>query len=306
MESQAKTGGHAGSPLERGPAPHPSVARPNRHRAAVSDGFRRSFARKYRCGRSRTWLDLTLSLMFSLMTVAAEPMPGGTGRSPTLEAQHARSEAAYLAAREAASASNSVANLWQVGRTAFDLAETTPREKIKAQIAEAGITACRTAVANDPASAPAHYYLALCLGQLAQTKSLGALRLVREIKDEFERVRVLDDALDHAGADRGLGLLYLEAPGWPTSIGDRKLARSHLENAAQLAPDYPDNRLSLAELYLRIKDQRLANAELVSLNALWPKAKDTLTGPAWAQAWIDWENRKKLLESRLQKLVTRK
>lgn len=252
------------------------------------------------------WLRAAALTVTLAASHAAETNHFEAGKSTVTEAHRSHAEAAYQAARTAATQSNSINHLWELGRAAFDYADTVTREKTKAQIAETGIAACRTAIGLDPASAPAHYYLALCLGELAQTKTLGALRLVREIKDEFDRVRVLDNTLDHAGADRGLGLLYLEAPGWPTSIGDRKLARSHLENAVALAPNYPDNRLSLAELYLRTKDTRASATELVALTQLWPLAKSQFAGPEWTQAWLDWDNRLHLLEARLQKLTGKK
>lgn len=228
-----------------------------------------------------------------------------TPASGTSAASH-RVEAAYKAAQAAAAASNSVANLWNLGRTAFDLAETLRLSKPKAKVAEVGIAACRSAIEGEPTSAPAHYYLALCLGQLAQTKTLGALRLVREIQSELEQARLLDASFDQAGADRGLGLLYLEAPGWPTSIGDRGLARRHLEKAVALAPDYPDNHLSLLEALLRAKDAAAATAALTALESAWPRARATLTGPGWSDAWTDWEARRQALAARASRLAGRR
>lgn len=233
--------------------------------------------------------------------IAADSATAQSTNSSMRETGRSHAEAVYEAARKAAAATNSVENLWQLGRAAYDRAETIPRDKGKAQVAEIGISACLAAIEQNPASAPAHYYLALCFGQLAQTKTFGALRLVREIQSEFERARVLDESFDHAGADRGLGMLFLEAPGWPTSIGDRKKARAHLEHAVLVAPTYPDNRLSLLELLIRLKDQRAASAEFIQLETLWPEAKRQFSGPEWADAWSDWEARKKRIEGKLPK-----
>ena len=47
------------------------------------------------------------------------------------------------------------------------------------EIATEGIDACRQLIAANTNSVPGHYYLAMNLGQLAQTKSLGALKIVR-------------------------------------------------------------------------------------------------------------------------------
>ncbi len=214
-------------------------------------------------------------------------------------AQRTSMETAYHEAVAAAAQTNSVTNLWRLGRAAFDHAETLTREKAKAQVAETGIAACRKAIRENPTRAEAHYYLALCLGELAQTKMLGALRLVREIAEEFEQVRVLDETFDFAGADRGLGLLYLEAPGWPASIGDHKKARSHLERAVALSPKYPENHLALLDLLLRNKDLRGAAMELATLNSRWTEMRQTLAGEAWTTAWTDWERQRQELTAKM-------
>jgi len=243
-----------------------------------------------------------LALAFTAPATAEPPVTPPTEIS-IREHSRSRTESAYHAAQKAVAATNSMENLWHVGRTAFDWADNNSREKIKAQVAETGIDACRAAIAKNPTSAPAHYYLALCLGQLAQTKTIAALRLVREMEKEFDRVRVLDEMLDHAGADRGLGLLYLEAPGWPTSIGDRKKARTHLERAVTLAPGYPDNHLNLLDLLIRVKDHRAAANELAATDSAWIEAKRTFSGEDWAAAWLDWDDRRTLLETKLRKTV---
>lgn len=228
---------------------------------------------------------------------AAEPPPAPEVAETALR----RTELAYAAAEAAVRTTNSVENLWKLGRAAFDRAAVTSHEKAKAQLAESGLAACRAAIQQNPTSAAAHYYLALCQGELARTKTLGALRLVRGIEKSFLTVLTLDETIDYAGADRGLGLLYLEAPGWPTSIGDRKKARAHLERAVALVPDYPGNRLGLLELLLRVKDHPAAAAEFAAIESLWPKAREKLSGETWTDSWAEWESRKSALQARLQK-----
>ena len=44
-----------------------------------------------------------------------------------------------------------------------------------------------------------------------------------------------------------LALLYVRAPGWPTGPGDPELGLQHARQAVALRPDYPPNRLALAE-----------------------------------------------------------
>ena len=182
---------------------------------------------------------------------------------------------------------------WQFGRACFDWAEFATNVTQRAEIAEEGIAVCRRLVAREPKSAPAHYYLAMNLGQLARTKSLGALKIVGELEREFKAARDLDEQFDHAGPDRCLGLLYLDAPGWPASVGSRSKARKHLQRAVELAPEHPENRFNLLEACARWGDWNGARYELKALDALWPAARTNFTGEAWAMSWADWEARLK-------------
>src|SRR6185369_16884080 len=151
-------------------------------------------------------------------------------------------------------------------------------------IADQGIAACRRLLARNSNSGPGHYYLAMNLGQVACTKSLGALKLVDEMEREFKAARQLDEHLDFAGPDRNLGMLYYKAPAF-ASVGSRSKARLHLQRAVEVSPDYPGNRLNLIDAYLKWADNNGATRELKALEKLWPKARTNLTGEAWAESW---------------------
>lgn len=180
---------------------------------------------------------------------------------------------------------------WQLGRACFDWAEFATNNTQRASVAEEGIAACRAVIRTEPKSAESHYYLAMNLGQMARTKLLGALWLVSEMEQEFKKVRSLNPALDFAGPDRCLGLLYLDAPGWPASIGSQAKAKTHLLRAVELAPRYPENRICLLEAALRWNDRKLIAREVKEIAALLPEAKQRLTGEAWEVSWVDWEAR---------------
>jgi tetratricopeptide (TPR) repeat protein len=179
---------------------------------------------------------------------------------------------------------------WRFGRASFDLADFATNNTERAEIAEGGITACRSLIESEPRSAPAHYYLGMNYGRLAQTKGLGALKLVDDMEHEFLIVRELDENLDYAGADRNLGLLYRDAPSFG-SIGSRTKARQHLVKATQLAPDYPENRLNLIEACLKWNDRNGARREFKSLEEILPQARSNLVGDDWAASWFDWDER---------------
>jgi tetratricopeptide (TPR) repeat protein len=188
---------------------------------------------------------------------------------------------------------------WQFARACFDRAEFATNSTERAQIADLGIAACQQLIVREPKSAPAHYYLGMNLGQLAQTKGLGALKIVDQMQREFSIVRDLDHQFDYAGADRALGLLYRDAPAI-ASIGSRSKARHHLQCAKELAPDYPENGLNLIEAYLKWSDRNGARRELKALEDSWARARKNLAGERWAASWTDWEKRLKQVKKKIE------
>ena len=193
--------------------------------------------------------------------------------------------------------STNVDAAWHFARAAFDWAEFAKSDKERAEIAEQGIAAARFAMQANPKLAAGPYYLGMNLGQLARTKSIGALKIVVEMEREFLAAKSLDEKFDYAGPDRNLGLLYLEAPTF--SVGNRLKAREHLRKAVELAPTYPENRLNLIDAYLRAEDMVSVERELKPLKEIWNKAQLEFSGEQWKAAWIDWEARRKKAEERL-------
>ena len=176
-------------------------------------------------------------------------------------------------------------------RAAEIWAEYARNNSQREEIAFQGREAARKAIALNSNSAAAHYYLALNLAQLAQTKTMGALRLVSEMEKELLRAGELDPMVDFAGPHRSLGILYLEAPDWPVSLGNRSKARLHLEKAAELVPLHPDNQLSLAEALVKWGEKKNASMVMKRVGEAMDKGRSLLRGPEWEQAWNDWENR---------------
>jgi len=223
---------------------------------------------------------------------------GESDAKPASFATRAREIFAAAQKRFLAEPTNAVA-AWEFARACFDRAEYATNDTERVAIAEQGIAACRKLIAHDARSAPAHYYLGMNLGQVARTKTLGALRIVDEMEREFKAVRGLDEQFDFAGADRNLGLLYFEAPAF-ASVGNRSKARQHLQRAAELSPDFPENRLNLVEVYVKWGDDKGAKRELAALESLLPKARTNLAGEAWAASWSDWDARLKRVRKTIQ------
>jgi len=187
----------------------------------------------------------------------------------------------------------------------YDAANFATNSEEHASLAREGIAICRQSIASHPQYAPTHYYLAMNMGQLAHTEIFSALTLVREMEQEFKTAATLDPMLDYAGPERNLGLLYLEAPRI-TSVGNHRKAREFLESAAKMSPDYPENHLNLAEMYLQWEELVPARREMVLLAAGWAAAKARLTGDAWADGWYDWTTRRAAAEKTLASLASKK
>jgi tetratricopeptide (TPR) repeat protein len=196
---------------------------------------------------------------------------------------------------------NDAAAAWQLGRACFDMSTVQKGSVAEAKFAEEGIAACERARALDPGSAAAHYYLGMDMGQLADTKhNLSAFRMIKDIEREFLAARVLDNKFDYAGPDRNLGLLYRDAPVF-ASIGSRSKARHHLEDAVQIAPEFPENQLNLIEVYLRWDYQTEAQRQFGELEKMWPEAQKEFTGVPWEMSWTDWNKRLDVIRKKLDK-----
>jgi hypothetical protein len=248
---------------------------------------------KTECLSGAGWRIVAL-FFFSGVVTAAVAQPSN---NPVFAA---RAEAEFHRAQiQLQSNTNDFAAAWHFARACFDFADFATNETERAAIAVRGIAASRQLLAHQPKSAPGHYYLGMNLGQLARTEVLGALKIVKEMEREFKTADDLDEHFDYAGPARCLGLLYRDAPGWPTSIGSRRKAREWLERAAKLAPDYPESHLNLIESRLNWNDRAGAKSELKTLDALWPKAQTNFVGEAWEPSWADWTARKIAAEQSL-------
>jgi tetratricopeptide (TPR) repeat protein len=198
---------------------------------------------------------------------------------------------------------NNAVAAWQFGRAAFDLAEFARTKSERESVAKQGVSACRRAAQLTPKSAPAHYYLALNLGQLARVYLLKGLSIVSEMEKAFVTARELDPLFDYAGSDRALGLLYHQAPGWPISLGNQSKAKRHLDQAVRLRPNYPGNRIALARFLWETRQPRSFTREWNALVDLLPAAREEFTGRDWELSWIEWDHRLDQLRSHAESMV---
>jgi tetratricopeptide (TPR) repeat protein len=246
-----------------------------------------------RCTGHDQWVVAVLLFAVTGIIFADEPRnPIFAGRAA---AEFHRAQAQFQ------SNTNDPAAAWQFARACFDFTDFATNNAGRATLASQGIAACRQSLVCESNSAPGHYYLAIELGQLADTRrNPAAFKMVKEMEREFKTANDLDKHFDYAGPARCLGLLYRDAPGWPVSIGSRHKAREWLEQAVKLAPDYPENRLNLVESYWQWKDREAAGNELKTLDALWPSAQTNFAGEAWERSWDDWSTRREVARKNLK------
>ncbi len=236
--------------------------------------------------------------LFLLATVVAQ------AQQATNRVFAARAEQAFVHAQKELAAHPEVAtNAWALGYVSFEWSEFATNEQQRADVVQVGIAACKQLLVRDPNSAPAHYYLGMNYGGLAEAEapSLAAYKLIRDIEWEFRFAANLDEKLDYAGPVRCLGLLYRDAPSWPISIGSKRKAREYLEHAAALAPDYPDNQMNLVESYIRWRQPAEAGAAWKKLALIWPNARTNLASLAWEPYWDDWITRKAAAKADFEK-----
>jgi hypothetical protein len=241
---------------------------------------------------NRFYLGLWLAGVCAART-AFGMMEGDITPSPVL------AEQAYDAAKARYQTNtNDNAAARQFANACFDRADQSPKDSVRATLASEGIEVCRLWLQREPKQAAAHYYLGMNIGQLARTKTFGALSLVKEMEKEWLATLALDPHFDFAGADRNLGLLYRDTPGFPLSIGSRAKTEQHLTHAVELDPEYPENHLNLIETDLKRKPAAVPG-EYEKLRSILPAARKQFSGPQWQSAWEDWNPRLEKIQSRL-------
>jgi hypothetical protein len=235
------------------------------------------------------WLRFLLLLLIPCLQAVAQTDPRAPGDPEFAE----KAAKAYDVAKARFMAdTNNPEAVGRFAKACFDDADDATTSAKRAEIANEGIAASRHLLELASNSVPGHYYLAMNLGELARTKSLGALKIVTQMESEFNLLLKLDPGFDYAGPDRNLGLLYLDAPNWPLSLGSKSKARRHLESALKLCPDFPENHLNLIEAELTWGDKKDASAGLKALEDLWPHAREKLAGNEWEANWAGWEKRR--------------
>ena len=166
--------------------------------------------------------------------------------------------------------------LTRLTRTSFILGDLAPISE-RGRCYEKGLAYADKLLAHEPNGVAGHYWKAMNLRGLADVGTrMQGFKLLPKIMEELKRVLALDQTYDDAGAHRVIGRIYLEAPGWPISVGDKQKSLTHLTATVRLAPNNSTNHLYLAETMLDMGKKDEARAELQKVlqegqHALTPK-----------------------------------
>jgi tetratricopeptide (TPR) repeat protein len=161
---------------------------------------------------------------------------------------------------------------WRMARIEYWIGDHTADKDEKKKIFGMGIYHARKAVALGPDRPEGHYWLGVNYGVYGEAKGiLKSLSLVKPIKEEMNRVLAIDPKFDDGGADRVLGRVYFELPGF--FGGDKKKSLDHLLKSKEMGPQVGLTRIYLADTYLALKDIQKAREELEFVMAMEPDPK---------------------------------
>lgn len=161
---------------------------------------------------------------------------------------------------------------WRMARIEYWIGDHTGNNTEKKRIFEQGIYHAKKAVQKDGNRPEGHYWLGINYGVYGEAKGiLKSLSLVKPIKEEMNKVLALEPAFDDGGADRVLGRVYHQLPGF--AGGSKKKALEHLLKSKEMGPRVGLTRIYLADTYLAMDEIEKARQELEFVLAMEPDPK---------------------------------
>ena len=177
-------------------------------------------------------------------------------------------EALALYEKELQTQPTSAEAQWKAARACYWLADHGKSKKEKIKKFEQGIAFAEKAVALDPKSTDAHFWLSGLYGSYGELKGvLKSLALLKPIRTELHTINRLDDHYQGGAGYRILGIVDYKVPGF--AGGSKKRARELLNKALAIDPNNPFNRYYMAEfLATAAGDKKTAREHLLILKDL--------------------------------------
>lgn len=150
----------------------------------------------------------------------------------------------------------------EMAQAAFWRYEYAPKNELLA-IAAKGVKLAGRALEYDPNNLQANAWAAALKGYYGlQMGILSALHYMGEVKAHAERVVEQDPTYHSAMGHQTLGDIYRLTPPPPLAYGNKKKSLEHLLLAKELAPECPQAKWRLAELYVSLRKKDLARKEI--------------------------------------------
>ena len=161
---------------------------------------------------------------------------------------------------------------WRMARLEYWIGDHTGNKGDKKRIFEQGIYHAKKAVQLAGDRPEGHYWLGINYGVYGEAKGiLKSLSLVKPIKEEMNKVLAIDPSFDEGGADRVLGRVYHELPGF--AGGSKKKSLEHLLKSREMGPRVGLTRIYLADTFLSMDEIEKARQELEFVVAMEPDPK---------------------------------
>jgi len=169
-------------------------------------------------------------------------------------------------------------------KSAYSSMKETNRRMAK-DLAKEGVDYAERCLMHAPENAGCYYWRAVNTGLYYKIRIVGYQRGIKQMIEDCKKVIAINPDYDHAGAYRMLGQIYTKLPqtgARPDSVTrDLPLAEKYLRKATQLAPDYPENYLALAEVLFEERKLAEAIAALSSARDMAPHWQSDISYSAW-------------------------
>ena len=134
---------------------------------------------------------------------------------------------------------------WKLARAEYWLGGHGDEAARRADL-ERGVEAGRQASMLEPMRPEGYFWMAACMGSLAESFGMRqGLKYRTPIREALEKVLQLDPAYQNGSADRALGRWYYKVPG--LFGGSNKQSEAHLRKSLTYNPDSVISHLFLAE-----------------------------------------------------------
>lgn len=224
-------------------------------------------------GMMKTHLMKLIVLTLLALPAAAHADPELIREADELFAQRTETTGAHEALQlyeQAVSTQTQVEALWKAARACHWVADNAATKKDKVLFFEKGIALAEKAVALEPKSVEAHFWLGGLYGSYGETKGvLKSLSLVKPIRREMESVNRLNDKFQGGAGYRVLGIVDYKVPGF--AGGSKKRALEQLNKALAIDPANAFNHYYAAEFFATAgNDKKKAAEHLDALSKLAP------------------------------------